>query len=79
MKIVPTYGYQCSACKHTFEIVQKITDEPLTQCEKCNGEVRRLLYPAGIIFKGSGFHVNDYRKSDNPACETCPSACNKSE
>lgn len=61
---MPTYGYQCAACHHTFEVFQRITDEPIRECEKCKGEVRRLLYPVGIVFKGSGFHVNDYRKSE---------------
>jgi len=61
---MPTYGYQCTACNHTFEVFQRITDEPIRECEKCKGEVRRLLYPVGIVFKGSGFHVNDYRKPE---------------
>jgi len=61
---MPTYGYQCTACNHTFEAFQKITDEPIRECEKCRGKVRRLLYPVGIVFKGPGFHVTDYRKPD---------------
>lgn len=61
---MPTYGYQCTVCDHKFEVLQKITDEPITECEKCKGEVRRLLYPVGIVFKGSGFHINDYRKPE---------------
>jgi putative FmdB family regulatory protein len=59
---MPTYGYRCTHCNHAFEVVQKITDEPLKECEKCKGEVKRMLFPVGIVFKGSGFHVNDYRK-----------------
>ncbi len=47
-----------------FEVFQRITDEPIRECEKCKGEVRRLLYPVGIVFKGSGFHVNDYCKPE---------------
>lgn len=61
---MPTYGYQCNNCGHTFEVFQKITDEPVKKCEKCEGEVRRMLYPVGIMFKGSGFHINDYRKPE---------------
>lgn len=57
---MPTYGYRCNRCDHTFEVMQRITEDPLTECEKCGGEVRRLLYPVGIVFKGSGFHINDY-------------------
>ena len=61
---MPTYGYQCTACSHTFEVVQKITDKPIRECEKCKAEVRKLLYPVGIVFKGPGFHVTDYRKPE---------------
>ena len=59
---MPTYGYRCTRCDHEFEIIQKITDEPLTECEKCKGKIKRMLFPVGIVFKGSGFHINDYRK-----------------
>ena len=57
---MPTYGYECTACKEQFEVFQKMTDEALSMHEGCGGELRRLLYPVGIVFKGSGFHVNDY-------------------
>ena len=63
---MPTYGYRCTRCNHTFEVFQKITDEPIKECEKCKGEVKRMLFPVGIVFKGSGFHVNDYRKPEKP-------------
>ena len=87
---MPTYGYQCTKCNHTFEKFQKMSDDPIRGCEKCDGEVRRILYPAGIIFKGSGFHVNDYAKKSNapescegkpesPACAECPAKAGKSE
>lgn len=59
---MPTYGYRCTECNHTFEVFQRITDEPIQECEKCKGPVRRLLYPVGVVFKGPGFHINDYRK-----------------
>lgn len=62
--VVPTYGYRCDNCDHTFEVLQKMSDDPITECEKCKGEVRRILYPVGIVFKGSGFHINDYKKPD---------------
>ncbi|MHB0999669.1 MAG: FmdB family zinc ribbon protein [Armatimonadota bacterium] len=66
---MPTYGYQCTKCNHTFEVFQKITDDPLTKCEQCEGELKKLLYPVGIVFKGSGFHVNDYKSSSSPQPE----------
>lgn len=63
---MPTYGYQCRACGHDFEVFQKITDAAIQACEKCGGTVKKLLYPVGIQFKGSGFYVNDYAKSSAP-------------
>lgn len=68
---MPTYGYECSVCKDKFEVIQKITEDALTVHEGCGGTLRRLLYPVGIVFKGSGFHVNDYaRKSSGEGTES---------
>jgi putative FmdB family regulatory protein len=64
---MPTYEYECKECKYRFEEFQKITDKPLTRCPKCKGEVRRLISGgAGLIFKGNGFYVTDYRRSHLP-------------
>jgi putative FmdB family regulatory protein len=60
---MPTYGYQCKSCGHQFEVFQKITDAAVSACEQCGAAVKKLLYPVGIQFRGSGFHVNDYAKS----------------
>jgi len=60
---MPTYGYECQTCKEQFEIVQKITEDALKVHEGCGGALKKLLYPVGIVFKGSGFYVNDYAKS----------------
>ena len=57
---MPTYEYQCKSCEHRFEIWQKMTDEALTTCPECNGSIRRILFPAGIVFKGSGFYKTDH-------------------
>jgi putative FmdB family regulatory protein len=62
-KPVPIYGYRCSECGHQFEILQKVSDEPLKVCPKCQGKLTKLFYPAGVIFKGSGFYSTDYRGS----------------
>jgi putative FmdB family regulatory protein len=58
---MPTYGYRCQSCGTRFEVWQKMSDDPLTTCPTCGGPVRRLLYPAGIVFKGSGFYSTDHR------------------
>lgn len=81
---MPTYEYKCDSCGHRFDAFQSIKDEPLKECVKCGREVRRLIGSgAGIIFKGSGFYVNDYKngggrgssseKTENKACASCPS------
>ncbi len=60
---MPTYGYRCGTCGHEFEIRQRITEEPLIACPKCGGKLAKMLYPAGIIFKGSGYYTTDYKGS----------------
>lgn len=60
---MPTYEYECTSCSDRFERRQSIKDEPLTDCPVCGGQVRRVLFPVGIVFKGSGFYVTDNRKS----------------
>src|SRR5437773_8602081 len=62
-KRMPTYEYLCKTCSHRFEQWQKMTDEPLTICPECGGTIRRVLYPAGIVFKGSGFYKTDHHAS----------------
>jgi putative FmdB family regulatory protein len=59
---MPTYEYECQDCGYTFEEFQRITADPLSECPKCHGNLKRLLGTgAGIIFKGSGFYATDYR------------------
>jgi putative FmdB family regulatory protein len=60
---VPTYVYRCQQCGATIERRQGFQDPPLTTCEICSGELRRVLQPVGIIFKGSGFYSTDYRNT----------------
>jgi len=67
---MPTYDYKCLECGRTFEVFQRITEEPLTQCRFCNGRVKRLIGAgAGIIFKGSGFYCTDYRSESYKKAE----------
>lgn len=59
---MPTYEYKCEQCGDRFEIVQSMTADRLTVCQKCGGKLRRLIGAgAGIIFKGSGFYCTDYK------------------
>ncbi len=59
---MPTYIYKCNSCEDTFEVRQRMTDDPLTKCPKCGEEtVRRVINNVGIVFKGKGFYVTDNR------------------
>lgn len=69
---MPTYGYECIQCRHQFEIVQSIKDNPLTICDQCGGSLRKRVFPVGIAFKGSGFYVNDYASSSSSVGSTTP-------
>jgi len=64
---MPLYEYQCTECGVRFERHQHFDDAPLTVCPECGGEVRRLIGPAGIVFKGSGFYSTDSRKKSGDA------------
>jgi len=59
---MPTYEYACDNCEEQFEIFQSIKDAPATVCEKCGGHLTKLLSAgSGLIFKGSGFYITDYK------------------
>jgi putative FmdB family regulatory protein len=61
---MPTYEYECQKCGHRFEEFQSMKDKPLSKCPECKGKVKRLIGAgAGLIFKGSGFYITDYRSS----------------
>lgn len=63
---MPLYEYECRQCGGRFERRQKVSEAPVSECPDCGGAVRRVLFPVGIIFKGSGWYVTDSR-SPNPA------------
>jgi putative FmdB family regulatory protein len=57
---MPLYEYECQACGHRFEVIQKFSDAPLSVCPKCGGALEKLLSSPAIQFKGSGFYLTDY-------------------
>lgn len=57
---MPTYEYKCGDCSHQFERFQKMSDDPVTECEACGGSVKRMLFPVAVHFKGTGFYTTDY-------------------
>jgi putative FmdB family regulatory protein len=60
---MPLYEYECKDCGVRFERQQSFKDEPLKECPECEGHVHRVIGATGVIFKGSGFYINDSRKS----------------
>ncbi|MBD2893023.1 FmdB family zinc ribbon protein [Spirillospora sp. NPDC000708] len=60
---MPTYQYVCTECGEPLEVVQKFSDDALTECPACKGKLRKVFSAAGIIFKGSGFYRTDSRGS----------------
>ena len=57
---MPIYEYRCNDCGHQFEVSQRMSDDPLTECEVCGGQVSKMLFAPAIHFKGTGFHNTDY-------------------
>lgn len=66
---MPTYEYACTSCGEQLEVVQRFSDDPLTVCPACDGALRKVFSPVGIVFKGSGFYRTDSRKSTVPSSE----------
>jgi len=64
---MPTYEYKCLKCKKHFDVLQRMSEKPLTRCIHCKGKVERLISAgAGLIFKGSGFYQTDYKNKATP-------------
>ena len=75
---MPTYEYKCASCGCRFERWQSIREDAIKVCPECGGETKRILFPVGIIFKGSGFYVTDNRKSGSDEASGTPSASTSS-
>jgi len=70
---MPTYEYLCRACGERLEVVQSFSDAALTTCDACGGELRKVFSAAGLIFKGSGWHVKDYSSSSSSSSASASS------
>lgn len=62
---MPLYDYQCSKCQHVVEVRHGFNDTYADACPACGGEMRRIISPAPVIFKGSGFYVTDSRSKES--------------
>lgn len=69
---MPTYAYACQSCEHEFEQFQSMKDAPLKDCPECGKKTLKRLVGggAGLIFKGSGFYITDYKKKGGGETKT---------
>jgi len=76
---MPVYEYRCDR-GHTFEVMQRMSDDPVTVCNTCEAPVQRVFHPVAVHFKGSGFYNTDYgKKSRGASSSTAPESDSKSE
>ena len=68
---MPTYSYKCTECGHAFDIHQSFSDDALTTCPECGGQLRKVFGSVGVTFKGSGFYRTDSRSGTT---QSTPSA-----
>ena len=72
---MPIYAYGCQACGHTFDVLQKISDAPLTTCPQCFAEsLQKQVTAAGFQLKGSGWYVTDFRGGSSASAGSKPAA-----
>ena len=74
---MPIYEYRCER-GHTFEVMQRMTDDPLTSCSTCEAPVQRVFHPVAVHFKGSGFYNTDYGKKKSGAASSSTSEAGSS-
>jgi putative FmdB family regulatory protein len=75
---MPIYEYRCEN-GHLFEVMQRMTEDPLTSCSTCEAPVQRVFHPVAVHFKGSGFYNTDYGKKSKSASSSESSSSEKSE
>lgn len=71
---MPKYQYQCKDCGEALEVQQSFTDDALTVCPACNGDLRKVFNAVGVVFKGSGFYRNDSRSTSSSSDSAKPAA-----
>jgi putative FmdB family regulatory protein len=77
---MPLYEYECEACAHRFELIQKFSDPPPATCPKCGvGPVQKLLSSPAIQFKGSGFYLTDYGRGTGSKSESANTKAGKAD
>ena len=74
---MPRYDYRCDSCQHHFELKQSFDSEPVATCPSCEGKARRQFHAVPIVFKGSGWYVNDYGRRNGST--SAPAEAKESE
>ncbi|MBC8413410.1 MAG: zinc ribbon domain-containing protein [Nitrospira sp.] len=79
---MPIYEYQCLKCLEQVEVMQKMSDDPLTTCTACGGELKKMITNSSFVLKGSGWYVTDYPSDDRKKAmgsgkDACASSCAK--
>ena len=69
---MPLYEYQCRDCGRNLEVIQKFSDEPLTDCSECGGTLEKVLSAPAFHFKGSGWYITDYARKDGDKKKDSP-------
>jgi len=67
---MPLYEYKCSTCGSSLEVLQKVNEPRLEKCPKCGGQLKKVLSPPALQFKGSGWYITDYAQSKKPKEES---------
>lgn len=75
---MPKYQYQCKDCGEALEVQQSFTDDALTVCPNCGGNLRKVFNAVGVVFKGSGFYRNDSRSTSSSTDSAKPASTEKS-
>ena len=76
---MPIYEYVCQKCGHHLEVMQKMSDKPLTRCKECKGKLEKIFSQTSFQLKGSGWYVSDYGKSGKTEKADKPDKADKSD
>jgi len=77
--VVPKYQYQCKDCGEALEVQQSFTDDALTVCPNCGGDLRKVFNAVGVVFKGSGFYKTDSRSASSASSAPASSSSSSSD
>ncbi len=67
---MPIYEYECTKCGKHYEVMQKITAKPLTECTECGGKMKKMISNTSFVLKGTGWYATDYAAAKSSSCST---------